>query len=239
MIDETSKNTYNRESLNTGAITLKKDRQAPPIQDRTELQTYLFELGSEEKIYSITFNGRISDTETQKILEVMHRQPYRNCFEAVWAYLEQNKLEYSHFKTELSPSIHGDIMTRADIILKSLSKDAVDRQIGRADNYYAVMDYQKINAFCCEGCYYAISRSLNGESNSCHIIGQTFTCDTRDENQSGYFAIRIGDCQQLHDLDIKTDNLIFPAFGCMDMLGVLLNINAIHTAKEAEKIAVK
>ncbi len=240
MADKTFKSLHGNEFYDMGTAGLIQGRQAPPLHGRTELQTYRFEFGNEEKIYSISFGGRISDAEVRKILEVMHSQPYADCSGAVWTYLEQNKLEYLDFKTGISASRHKDIMSTANILLKSCSCDIIDKQIGGTDNYYVVMDYQKqINACCCEGCYYAVKRMAIKNVYNYHIVGQTFSSGPNDDIQSGYFAIRTGDCQQLHDLDIKNDNLIFPAFGCMDMLGVLLNINAIHTAKDAEKIAVK
>ncbi|MDE7200724.1 MAG: hypothetical protein K2O91_02205, partial [Lachnospiraceae bacterium] len=241
MIDKTSKNTYNREALNTDAIALKKDRQAPPIQDRTELQTYLFELGSEEKIYSISFNGRIPDAEIQKILEVMHSQSYADCPEAVWTYLEQNKLEYSDFKTGISASIHKDILSTADILLKSYSHDIIDKQISRADNYHAVMDYQKrINSCCYEGCYYAVKRTVINNTYNYHIVGQTFTSSQNDDIQSGYFAIRASDGEQkIHTISELIGTLILPPFGCIDLVGILMDIDNLSTAEQIKNTAVK
>lgn len=241
MIDKTIQNTYNRESINTDTKTLKKDRLAPPIHDRTKLQTFQFEFGNEEKIYSISFNGNISDVETQKILEVMHSQTYADCPETVWTYLEQNRLKYSDFKTGISASRHKDIMSNADILLKSCSCGIIDKQIGGTDNYYAVMDYQmQINACCCEGCYYAVKRTVTDNTYNYHIVGQTFTSSQNDNIQSGYFAIRASDGEQkIQTISELSGTLILPPFGCIDLIGILMDIDNLSTTEQIKNTAIK
>ncbi|MDE7432333.1 MAG: hypothetical protein K2N34_10540 [Lachnospiraceae bacterium] len=240
MANKTFKSFRGSQSHGMGAAGLTQARQELTIHDMTELQSYQFELGNEEKIYSISFNGRISSVETRKILEIMHSRTYADCPEAVWTYLEQDKLEYSHFKTELFPSIHWDIIARADILLRSLSEDAVDRQIGRADNYYAVMDYQKrLREDCHEGCCYAVKRIFDSGIYSYNIVGQTFTCDQYGSALNGYFAILSGDGRQhLQKLD-ESFEAVLPVFGCVDMLELLQNIDCIRTSRQAVKTAVK
>lgn len=241
MIDKTFQNTYNSESFNVDAIALKKDRQAPSLHGRTELQTYRFEFGNEGKIYSISFDGRISDAEIHNILEIMHSQSYADCPEAVWTYLEQNKLEYSDFKTGISVARHKDIMSTADILLKSCSCDIIDKQIGRTDNYYAVMDYQRqIDECCCEGCYYAVKRTAIKNAYNYYIIGQTFTSGQNDDIQNGYFAIRASDGNQgIHNISELSGELLFPPFGCIDLVAILMDVDNLSTAEQIKNTAVK
>ncbi|MCM1543499.1 MAG: hypothetical protein NC121_19915, partial [Blautia sp.] len=134
-----------------------------------------------------------------------------------------------------------EVMARADILLKSLSRDAVDRLIGRVDNYYAIMDYQiKQREGCYEGCCYAIKRIAGSGIYSCRIAGQTFTCDQYGSALKGYFAILSGDGgQNLQKTDGPFSEPALPVFGCVDMIGLLLDIDCIRTSEQAVNAAVK
>lgn len=245
MTDKNFKHIPGRDAVgaDTGIRKPEEDaeRSVLPDSDRMETGTYRFEFGSDETIYSVSFEGRITPEDIQRILEALHSQLYKNCPGAVRSYLEKHHLEFSHFRTEEISLAHGEIMNRAEDLLKSCCHERIDSHTDDTDNYYAVMDCQKwTGENCCEGCYYAVKRTTDMGICSYRIIAQTFSCDRYSDSQKGYFAIRAGDgIQKLQKLDESAGEPVLPAFGCVDMLKVLRNIDSIRTSRQAEKTAVK
>lgn len=52
-------------------------------------QTYRFEFCNDEKIHSISFEGRITQEDIHGILKALHNRLYENCSEAIRSYLEE------------------------------------------------------------------------------------------------------------------------------------------------------
>ena len=205
-------------------------------------ETYQFDFGNEEKVFSTTFRGIISPDRIQKILKEIRKHLYEQSSEIIKSYLEQYHLEFSHFKSKEFTLGHNDIMDLADCLLHSDLYDRIHGQVGNADNYYAIMDYQKwISETDCKGCYYAIKKipALSKDLYNCKIIGQTFSCQKCSNHPSGYFAIRASEnSQQFQNLDELSGDPVLPDFGCVDMIGLLMNIDAITTSRQAQKFAL-
>lgn len=216
----------------------EKDGQDSQSLHEVGMRSYLFEFIDDEKLYSSSFDGRLTQRDIRGMLEVLHGQIYQNCPEAIRSYLNCHHLDYCHFKAEAAPLDHGAVMGMAEDLLKSRSCGCIDSHIGGASNYYAVMDHQKqVNGSCCEGGYYAVQRTVGSETYSCHIIGQTFKCG---ENPDGYFAIRVNDQNQnLRNLDYSVGEPVFPSFGCVDIIAILMEIDSIRNSKQAIRAAVK
>lgn len=206
-----------------------------------DMEKYMFEFGSDGNIHSVSFLGSLSHEDIRRMLESARQKLYADCGMAIHSYLEQNNIPYSGFKTDMYSLSHQEIMDRANLLLKSCVPEDFNVLISRSDNYYAVTDQQaRTPDGGCEGCYYAVQKSADSGSFHCLIVGQTYACSRPDDTANGYFAIRTcGDRQKFHDLDSKTGDPVFPAFGCIDIMGVLINIDSITTLEQAKKIAVK
>lgn len=205
-----------------------------------ELQTYKFEFGDDGKIYFISFEGRIAPEDIRGMLETLHSQLYKDYAKIIRLYMEQRHLEYSHFEVGELLLDHDKIMNRAEDLLRSRFFEKVGSHIGDVDNYYAVMDYQRWFDDICEGCYYAVKRTTNGKIYRYRIIGQTFSCGSCGDNPRGYFAIRANhENRRIRNLDRSAKEPVLPAFGCVDMIGVLMDIDGISTSEQAKETAVK
>ena len=211
--------------VNTAAQKQEKKTETQDSQNHgvTMDNTYRFDFCIDSRLYSSSFKGRLTSGDIQGMFAVLHSCLYRDCPEAIQSYLEQQHLEYSHFKAELSLPSHTEIMHNAENLLRSCSCSGIDNNIGRTDFYYAVTDHQKQTSDnCCEGCYYAVQRVLSSKTYSYRIIGQIFSSDRYGDNQDGYFAIRSDDQDgKLHTLNDSSKNLVFPSFGCVDMFCLL------------------
>ena len=132
-------------------------------------------------------------------------------------------------------------MNREERLLQSCAPEAFDARIISADNYYAVMDHQiRTPDGGCKGCYYAVQKSADGGNCHYRIIGQTFTCKKSDDTVHGYFAVRAGGgSRKIKTLDAKTGEPVLPAFGCVDIMGILINIDNIRTSGQVKNFALK
>ena len=207
----------------------------------TAMQKFMFEFGSDGNIHSVSFLGNLSHEDIRLMLESVRRELYADCGSAIYSYLKQNNMPYSSLKTEMIPLNNQEIMERARRFLQSCSPEDFDVRICRTDNYYAVMDQQvRTPDGGCEGCYYAVRKSADNGGFQYRIVGQTYACSRPDDTDHGYFAVRTGrDSQKFLNLDTKTGEPVFPSFGCIDIMGILINIDSIMTSGQAKKIAVK
>lgn len=206
-----------------------------------DMEKYMFEFGSDGNIHSVSFEGQLSHEDIRRMLESARQKLYAGCGMAIHSYLEQNNIPYSGFKTDMYSLSHQEIMDRANRLLQSCVSEDCNVLISRSDNYYAVTDQQiRTPDDGCEGCYYAVRKSADNESFHYRIVGQTYACINSDSIAHGYFAVRSGrDGQKILNLDTKDGEPVFPAFGCIDIMDVLINIDSIMTSGQAEKIAVK
>lgn len=214
------------------------------IFETTKPQSYSFEFGSDGKIHTVSFKGKLSGEDAGNLLEAAGRQTYEKAGEAIRACLERNCLEYSDFESRQTDLKHEKVMEWADTLLRSDACNKIDTWIGDADHYFAVMDHQKwIHEGRCEGCYYAVKRSISRNPFDPlyrhRVIGQTFTLDETENESINFFAIRRKDEHpSLHDLYVSKSPVL-PTFGCVDLVEILRNIEKIHNAKQAKSIAIK
>lgn len=211
------------------------------IDIRAESQTYLFEFGDNGTVYSAAFTGRLRQGDTDGLFRFLHAKLYQDCPRAVRTYLEQKHLKYSDFQMGKVPMTHEEVMERAEILLGSCSPDTVDRHIGNTDYYYGIMDYQKwLDKNRCEGCYYAVKRTSNRRIYSYRIIGQIFSCDRNGCRQEGHFVIRTDNGKRkFHSLAEIYGDPVLPVAGCVDIHGILADIDGIHTTLQALNVAVR
>ncbi len=210
-----------------------------------QTQAYRFEFGSDGEIRTVSFKGRLPEEEADKVLEAAGRRAYKDAGAAIRSYLERQGLEYSGFESREAVLKHGEIMEWADALLHSGACRAIGARAGNADRYYAVMDHQEwIREGCCEGCCYAVKRSvlhspLKAWSRH-HVIGQTFLLDESEDKGRGFFAVRRKDgLLPFRCLCLSNGIPVLPAFGCLDMVGLLRNIESIHTVEQAKNTAIK
>lgn len=73
-----------------------------------------------------------------------------------------------------------------------------------------------------------------------NIIGQTFDSNETNSDEYSYFSIRENKDNGLMDnIALSSGEPVLPSFGCVDMTGILLNIDNIQTAEQVTKIALK
>lgn len=208
---------------------------------KAEIQTYRIAFGGDGLLYSVSFKAAMDRLETDRVLAVACSSLYENIPEAIRRCLDSSGLEYSDFVSGAAYLEHEKIMAFADCLLHDNSCNCLDRLAGKADSYYGIMDHQRrTGENCCEGCYYAVSRTVSGKNNTAerHVIGQTFWYDTSSGMENSYFAIRKnnGD-SSMHTLEATASCPILSLFGCVDVAGLLMNINTITTKEQASKIA--
>lgn len=207
----------------------------------TAMQKFVFEFGSDGNIHSVSFLGNLSHEDIRLMLESVRQELYADCGSAIHLYLERKNIPYSNLKTDMYSLSHQEIMDRANRFLQSCDSEGFDAHICKTDNYYAVTDQQvRTPGGGCEGCYYAVRKSEDNGGFHYRIVGQTYACSRSEDTAHGYFAVRTGrDSQKFFNLDTKTGEPVFPSFGCIDIMGVLINIDSIMTSGQAKRIAVK
>ena len=205
-------------------------------------QSFRFELYSDGTLYSTVFEGNVSQADANRILQEIHSHLYKESSEVIRTYLKSHHISYSKLHSGKKFLGHEKIMTLADILLHSDSPDTANGHIKDADNYYAAADHQKMtkeNVY--EGCYFAV-RKIPCSHNSMYayrIIGQTFRDNCYGCNPSGYFVIRTAESsQQFQNLDELSGRPVLPSFGCVDIIGLLMNIDIIATSEQAEAFAL-
>ena len=224
--------------------TQKEDTPESTMQQgRNSFLSYRFEIIEDDNIYSASFNGKLTDEETRKMLESIQNCLYEKIPDAIQMYLYQNNLAYSGFVSTKKPLEHSKVMELAGLLLYPGSNSSLDSYFRNADTCYVIADHQKwISENCCQGCYFAvkIAHPIDKWLYQYHIIGQTFNYDETTGDESGYFAIRTNrDDGYLDNIVISDSEPVLPSSGCIDMLGILLNIDSIQTVEQIEKIAVK
>lgn len=204
-------------------------------------QTYRFEFGSGENIFSVSFRGVLPEREIRCILEAAGAHPYGDCGDSIHSCLNAHQLAYSDFSFHQKQLEHPAVMTLIGNMLHGTSCGSIDQWIGSSDAYYAVMDHQhRAGRSCYEGCYFAMSRTpaKQGGRYEYHIIGQLFQCDTASGREQSYFAIRKNkDGHHLLTIDETDGEPVLATFGCVDMAKLLMHMEDITTGQQAADLA--
>ncbi len=210
-------------------------------EQKTAMQTYRIEFGSDDRLYSVSFKAAIARPELYEMLAAARGSLYENFPEVIWAYLDSHCPENSDFASGASCLEHDNVMAAAGRLLYDGSCDILDQIAGGADAYYGIMDHQRrMDGNYCEGCYCAVSRTVSGQSgfSECHVIGQIFGCDAQRGMGESFFAIRKSmDGRQMYTLDQSDGYPVLGPFGCVDVAGLLVNIHSIVTKEEAARVA--
>ena len=235
----------NQKNLNKNITgTQREDAPKSIIQkDRDKFLSYRFEVMGDDNIYSVSFNGKLTENEAKKLLAALRNCLYENMADCIQTYLEQHNLAYSGFISSKIPSEHNKVMELAELLLHSDRCSGFESYFGNADTYYLIMDHQKWDAEnCCHGCYFAVKKTLTESESSCkyNIIGQTFRCNETTDDENCYFAIRENrNNGSLYNIVVSDSEPVLPSFGCVDIMSVLLSIDNIQTAEQVKKIAIK
>lgn len=208
---------------------------------KTEPQIYKFEFGCDETIYSTQFMGETPLGVDTGILKEVRKHLLEESSRIIWSYLEHNHICYSHFTSSIKTLEHDKIMEQVDFLLHSHSCSLMDKYLNEPNFYYASMDYQRhFTSSLYKGCYYVIKKVSNAQSRTSYykIIGQSF--DDYGDVTQGYFAIRENrDSHLLLDITKESGELVFPSFGCVDTLNLLIEIDQIKTIDQAKEAAIR
>lgn len=205
--------------------------------------SYKFEIMDDKNIYSISFEGKLTEEETKEMLEAVQNCLYEKIPDAIQMYLEQHSIAYTAFVASRKPLEHNSTMEHARMFLHSETCSSLDNYTSNADIYYAIIDHQQLdNKNNCEGCYIVIKKTpaLSKCQQKYNIIGQTFSYNETTNDEYGYFAIREDkDNGLLNNIALSSGKSVLPSFGCIDLVSLLLNIDSMQTAEQVIEIAVK
>lgn len=212
-------------------------------QDRDKFLSYRFEVMEDDNIYSVSFDGRLSENESKKLLAALRNCLYENMADCIQKHMEQHNIAYSDFISSKIQLEHSKVMELTELLLHSDNCSSFDSYFGNADTCYVIADHQKwIAENCCHGCYFAVKRTLSESESLCkyNIIGQTFNYNQITDDESAYFAIRKNmNDELLYNIAVSKSEPVLPTFGCVDIMNILLDIDNIKTAERTIQIAVK
>lgn len=206
-----------------------------------KIQIFRIDFGENGSVFSVSFKAGMHQPEINRLLAAARISLYENIPKAIRRCLDSSCLEYSDFVSGAARLEHEKIMTFANCLLHENSCDCLDRLAGGADAYYGIMDHQcQTGGNCCEGCYYAVSRIVSPKNNTAeyHVIGQTFQYDTSSGGEKSFFTIRRNNgSNSMHTLEETAGCPVLSLFGCVDVAGLLVNINSITTKEQAARLA--
>lgn len=209
---------------------------------KAAVQTYRFEFGSDNKIYSISFKGAIQESEIRGILASVHNTLFEKCGGAIQSYLDSNHLSYSNFAVFEKKLGKGKTMEFADRMIHRSSCSIIDKWIKDTDVYFGIMDCLEWMKDCCAGCYCVVARMQSAQNGQYeyHAITQTFDYSGFSKEERSHFAIRKDNGEHnLITLDEEDRYPVLATFGCVDLLNLLINITDITTRQQAAGLANK
>ena len=101
---------------------------------------YQFDFGSDEMLYSLSFEGNILPEEIRNMLETVQIHSYQSMAGAIRAYLLQHRLKHSGFISSEIPADPHKTTASVDSILHDGSCQILERLSQNADFYYAAAD---------------------------------------------------------------------------------------------------
>lgn len=206
----------------------------------TPMLAYQFAFGSDDRLYTIAFKGMLSELEIRKMLGILRKHVYWDIGEVICSFLDSRCFSYRGFSSSASVLEHSSAMASAEWLLHAESSRDLYGLDGNADVFYAVMDHQKQDRSCCEGCCYAVMKTAGKrwKVDAYYIIGQTFQQKAGCTEKS-YFSIRTGDGHgRLYDIESTVGEPALPTFGSVDMIGILMDIKEIRTVSQAVEAAL-
>ena len=82
-------------------------------QDRKRFLSYKFEIIDDENTYSVSFNAKLTEEETEKLLEAVQNCLYAKLADCIQMYLEQHSMAYTSFIAIRKPLEHSMEIGRA------------------------------------------------------------------------------------------------------------------------------
>ena len=202
---------------------------------------YQFDFGSDEMLYSLSFEGNILPEEIRNMLETVQIHSYQSMAGAIRAYLLQHRLKHSGFISSEIPADPHKTTASVDSILHDGSCQILERLSQNADFYYAAADCRQYGPDNqCSGCYLAARKLPSGTGlYEYNIIGQTFFSDMPALGEHGCFASRKGTNGRLYDVERSEGESVLPSLGCVDVVGLLLHIETVRNSEQAKRTAEK
>lgn len=102
-----------------------------------------FEMIDDENTYSVTFNAKLTEEETRKMLEAIQNNLYEKTADCIQTYLEQKNIVYFGFVSRKMPLGHNEAMKISGLFLQSDDCSSFDSYFGNADIGYLIADHQK------------------------------------------------------------------------------------------------
>lgn len=131
----------NQKNLNKNITGIQVEDAPKSIiqQNRDRGLYYRFEVMEDDNIYSVSFNGKLTENEAKKLLVALRNCLYENIADCIQTYLEQHNLAYSDFISSKIPSEHNKIMELAGLLLHSDRCSGFESYFGNADTYYLIV----------------------------------------------------------------------------------------------------
>lgn len=208
---------------------------------KTEIQTYRIAFGGDDYLYTVSFRAAMDQTEINWLLDIARSRLYEQLPETIRQCLDLSCLEYSDFVSSAERLEHGRVMESVASLLHGSSCGCLDRLAGGADVFYGMMDHQRqIGRNCCEGCYLAVSRAVSQKNRGAeyHVIGQTFQYEISIGRENSFFTIRrMESGHPIYTLEETSGCPVLSLFGCVDVVGLLVDIHSIQTKEQAVRLA--
>ena len=134
---------------------------------KAEPQTYRFEFGCDEKIYSTQFIGELPLGADTGILREVRKHLLEDSSKVIWSFLEHNHIGFSHSTSGIKALEQDKVMEQADFLLHSHSCAPIDECLSSPAFYYAAMDCQeRFTGSHRKGCYYVMKKTASAPSPS-------------------------------------------------------------------------
>ena len=203
-------------------------------------QKYRFDFGADGKLYTTIFHGKIPQPELKGMVCSLQNCLYGKTPDVIFSYLKLHHLEFSDFHSMESTLGKDRAMGWAVYLLHSDNYGKMEGRLGDADFHYAVVDFQENTQAYSEGCYFAATRTAWGNGEFEHnAIAQSYFYNRKTWEEYGYFAIRKTTGNTLYTIDSSKGTPILPAFGCVDLVSLLPNIENFQTKEDVLKTAVQ
>lgn len=183
---------------------------------------YRIDLVGDGSVISIMFEAALTKECTLGLLKAVRKAGNERAAEAARAFMECGGVDFSGFCMHEEFLGVKEAMGRADIFLHG-TREAADALAGGAERYFLCMDcLLKEAGRKDEGCFLAARRSPEGEGFRWDVAGQKFISGDGFTDRAFPAFRSAGAGEGFRDL--KDPLPVFPCFGCVDMVGVLMEM---------------
>lgn len=219
-------------------------RKLYPEYKEVKSQSYKFEFGVNQKLYTICFDGRIPKEEINNLIKKIKEHHYKNFGNIIKLYLDQHHLEYYNFNcnvNELSQQELRDFYF--DLVHHRITNtNDLNKHIGNVNNYYVILNdggwEDEDYSWRCI-CVANIVKENSKFDMKYHIIGQTEEMDDYEDDIWGDFDLIIKNENDDRCNKIFKNKIIIPFFKSSSLFDLLLDIDNIETIDQINNIIKK